>query len=54
MPEWTVQLNDVIGGWIVTSEPKPLSQNTRHNIIAECISQADAQRVADALNSVGY
>ncbi len=57
---WTAQVNDIIGGWIVTRYPRRLSEHPyfssrspqRKNdvVIAECMTEADAQRIADALN----
>jgi hypothetical protein len=56
---WTVQVNDLIGGWVVTNYPHPLSQHDhrpegdpdkRGYIIAECIKEDDAKTIAQLLN----
>jgi hypothetical protein len=56
---WTIQVDDTIGGWIVTDHPHPLSEHNnrldgnptkRGEIIAECHSQGDAELIARLLN----
>jgi hypothetical protein len=59
---WTVQDNDLIGGFIVTNYPHPLSEHdqrpveaggdhTKRGVIAcECSSRGMAQIIADLLN----
>jgi hypothetical protein len=58
---WYAQVNDLVGGWIVTDLNKPLSEhdfrpfNHRNEenygyVIAECMNQTDAERIADLLN----
>ncbi len=60
--KWTVQVNDLVGGWIVTDYQWPLSQHDtrpdgdpkkRGKIIAECVDPEDAQRIAFLLNDAG-
>ena len=59
MVEWTVQINDLVGGYIVTNYPHPLSLHDyrengdptkRGHIIAECSSRGDANIIADLMN----
>lgn len=59
---WTVQVNDLVGGWIVTNLPEPLSQHDkrihgeeehRGYIIAECSNKADAEILASLANRAG-
>jgi len=61
--KWTAQVNDLIGGWVVTSYPHPISEHDfrkygdpekRGYIIAECMTKYDAQLIADLLNSNDY
>lgn len=59
---WTVQVDDTVGGWIVTTYPHPLSQHDTRpvseggdpskqgEIIAECHSLDDAKLIARLLN----
>lgn len=56
---WTVQVNDLVGGWIVTDYPYPLSEHDhrpdgdsgrRGYVIAECSGEIDARRIAALLN----
>jgi hypothetical protein len=58
-PVWTVQDDDLVGGWIVTTYPHPLSAHDtrwdgdpakRGEVIAECCCQEDADRIARLLN----
>ncbi len=60
---WTVQLNDLIGGFIVTDYPHPLSdydtrpegdKKKRGVIACECISQEAAEKIAQLLNEEEY
>lgn len=58
MTEWTAQVNDLVGGWIVTTYPHPLSEHVRDaewvgTVIAECPVEADARLIADLLNAHG-
>lgn len=60
--KWSAQPNDLVGGWIVTRYPHPLSQHDhsigdnpdktkrRGYIIAECNSRIDAEHIAILLN----
>lgn len=61
---WSAQPNDLIGGWIVTNLPIPMSEidtrswpkfdpAKRAYVIAECFSHADAAVIADVLNEAG-
>jgi hypothetical protein len=59
VPQWTVQVNDLIGGFIVTNHPHPLSEfdhrpdgavENRGYIIAETIRKEDADDIAALLN----
>lgn len=59
---WTVQVDDLVGGWVVTSYPHPLSQHDfrpdgdperRGYIFAECMSEKMAERLAGLLNAYG-
>jgi hypothetical protein len=59
---WTPQVNDLIGGWIVTTYPHPLSAhdvrpegdpNKRGYVIAECMVKEDAEMIASLLNQGG-
>jgi hypothetical protein len=59
---WTAQVNDLVGGAIVTTVPHPLSRHDfrpdgddamRGYVIAECMSMADADAIADLLNAAG-
>ncbi len=56
---WTVQLNDLVGGWVVTDYPQSLADHprtpsggglARGRVIADCVTEADAQRIAHLLN----
>lgn len=56
---WSAQPNDLMGGYIVTNYPHPLSEHdTRNNgdprkrgyIFAECYTREDAYLVAALLN----
>lgn len=58
-PPWTAQVNDLIGGAVVTTYPHPLSEHDhrkdgdphkRGYVIAECMTMADAERIAGLLN----
>lgn len=62
-PVWTVQVNDIVGGWIVTTYPFPSSEHDLRiegnslkcgYIIAECMTKADALAIAHLLNRVRY
>ena len=59
-PAWTAQLNDLIGGWIVTTYPYPLSEHFGGDpmkcgyVVAECITEEDAQKIADLLRRACY
>lgn len=59
MREWTMQVNDLVGGAIVTTYPHPLSEHDfrkdgdpqkRGYIIAECMTKSDAAEIAYLLN----
>lgn len=59
MTEWTAQVNDLVGGWIVTTYPHPLSEHDtrpdgdptkRGMIAAECPTEVMAGRLAGFLN----
>ena len=61
-PKWTAQIDDLVGGWIVTTYPHPLSAHDtrpdgdpakRGEIIAECHSEDDAELIARLLNEHG-
>lgn len=61
-PKWTTQVDDLVGGWIVTTYPHPLSEHDtrvegdptkRGEIIAECHSEDDANLIARLLNEHG-
>ncbi len=56
---WTAQINDLIGGWVVTDYPHPLSEHdfrldgdtTKCSTdIIECRSLARANQIARLLN----
>lgn len=56
---WSAQVNDLVGGWIVTSHPHPLSEHdlrpdgdsTKRGVIAaECSIKAYAILIAKLLN----
>lgn len=62
-PKWTAQVNDTVGGFIVTDYPYPLSEHNhrpdgdpyadptkRSYIIAEFALQKDAELIAKLLN----
>ena len=58
--KWSVQVNDLVGGYIVTTYPHPLSQhdtrkgeNKKDRIAAECVSEQTAKRIANLLNRYG-
>lgn len=62
-PAWTVQVNDLIGGWAVTTYPYPMSEHDfRVNgdqmkcgyILADCMVENDAIMVAMLLNLNKY
>lgn len=57
--KWTVQANDLVGGWVVTNYPHPLSEHDmrkdgdpaqRGYVIAECMDWEDARTIAHLLN----
>ncbi len=59
---WTAQPNDLIGGAVVTTYPRPMSEHDhrrdgdpskRGYVIAECMTMADAGTIADLLNGAG-
>lgn len=59
---WTAQVNDLIGGTIVTDYPHPLSEHDHRKdgdqekcgyVFAECMTMADAGTIADLLNRAG-
>lgn len=60
---WSAQVNDLVGGWVVTTYPHPLSEHDlrreggdatrRGYCIADCMTLADALRIADLLNTHG-
>jgi len=59
---WTVQVEDQVGGFIVTDYPHPASEHDfrpegdpdkRGHIIAECHSRDDADLIAQLLNAHG-
>lgn len=56
---WTAQVNDLVGGWIVTDYPHPLSEHDNRwdgdttkggYIVAECWTERDACTIAMLLN----
>jgi hypothetical protein len=58
-PVWTVQVNDEVGGFIVTTYPHPSSAHDhrpdgdprkRGRIIADCCCTEDAELIAELLN----
>lgn len=57
-PTWTVQINDVIGGWVVTTYPHPLSEHhfgdpdRRGFVAAECVNRSYANLIARLLNGL--
>lgn len=62
-PAWTAQVNDLIGGWVVTTYPHPLSEHDHREegdrlkcgyVVADCMTEADAVQIAAALNSRLY
>lgn len=59
MGVWSAQPNDLIGGYIVTTYPHPLSEHDfrpegdcskRGYVIADCMSLVDAETIANLLN----
>lgn len=61
-PKWTVQVDDTVGGFIITTYPYPLSEHDtrpdgdpdkRGEIIAECHSRDDGELIARLLNEHG-
>lgn len=59
--KWTVQVDDLVGGWIVTTYPHPLSAHDtrpdgdptkRGEIIAECCTEEDGELIAGLLNGL--
>lgn len=57
---WSAQVNDLIGGWIVTTYPHPLSEHdhrrdgdlSKRGVIAcECVDRAYAILIAKLLNA---
>lgn len=64
MTMWSAQVNDLIGGWIVTDRAIPMSQHDfnkegfdpskRGYVIAECMTETDARLIANLLNGAGY
>lgn len=61
-PAWSAQVNDLVGGWIVTTYPYPASDHVFNDIdslkhgyiIAECMMEEDARRIAQLLNEERY
>lgn len=57
-PIWTSQLNDLVGGFIVTTFSQPLSQHghgaERGYVIADCMTENDARMIAHCLNVMAY
>lgn len=62
-PAYTAQVNDVVGGHIVTTYPYPASQHDlqidgdplkKGYIVAECMTERDAQAIATDLNESKY
>lgn len=59
-PAWSAQVNDLVGGFIVTTYPYPAADHDfsyppkSGYIIAECITEADARRIAQLLNEERY
>lgn len=51
---WSAQMNDVIGGWIVTRRGKPLSEHNGmdelRDIICETVEEGSARLIAVLLN----
>ena len=56
--EWHVALNDMVGGWGVSTSPKPFSQivdYTKDCVVADCCyTEREAQAIAEALNAAGW
>lgn len=61
-PAWTSQINDLVGGYIVTTYPYPISDHVFNGIdslkhgyvIADCMTEEDARRIAQLLNEERY
>lgn len=60
---WSAQVNDLIGGWIVTDYAAPHSAHDfnkdgdltkRGYIVAECMTEKDASTIAKLLNEAQY
>jgi hypothetical protein len=53
--KWTVQDNDLTGGWIITDHPYPLSLLDRNVavVIGGTFNRPIAHRIADLLNFFG-
>lgn len=53
-PYWTAQVNDLVGGFIVTNFPHPLSEHDvregRVTVACECTSGGMAELIAKQLN----
>jgi hypothetical protein len=61
--EWSVQADDLVGGWIVTTYPHPLSEHDfrpdgdrtkRGEIACECTDQRYAALIAQLLNNAAW
>jgi hypothetical protein len=59
---WTPQVNDLVGGWVVTTYPHSLAEHDsrpdgdparRGYVIAECATFEDAEEIALLLNDAG-
>ncbi len=62
-PAWSAQIDDTVGGFIVTTYPHPASEHDRRKdgvplkcgyVIADCMTLKDAQVIAHLLNREGY
>lgn len=62
-PAWTAQVDDLVGGWIVTTYPYPASEHDHTldgdplkcgYIIAQCMTAEDAVAIAHQLNHIKY
>lgn len=58
-PAWSAQLNDLVGGWIVTTYPRSYADHDFRPggnplqcgyIVAECMTEEDATEIAWHLN----
>lgn len=61
--QWSVQVDDTVGGWVVTTYPFPMSQHDfrpdgdpakRGRVAAECQDEDTAWVIANYFNKIQY